>query len=275
MIKYAIDLPGIINARELGGRAVNGKYIKKGVLLRTGSTANASPKAVRILHDKYRVRKVIDLRMGNERKNTPDISISDCENIHLPVMEIRDLDLPDDDIARAEAILNSPQTDRTELFQTAYQSGMLSPELYVNFLMNERGKKAYREFFNILLENEPDNGAVLWHCTDGKDRTGCGAMLILSALGADRDTIMEDYLLTNVQCAPMLDAVRQKVSALPMPKEKLDALLFMCGGVSEEYMSHTIDTLDKKYGSVTGYLNDELGIGTAETDILCEKYLCE
>ena len=33
MLKQAIDLPGIENARELGGYAVGGKMIKKGVLL--------------------------------------------------------------------------------------------------------------------------------------------------------------------------------------------------------------------------------------------------
>lgn len=274
MTKYSINLPGIVNARELGGRTAGSKLIKKGVLLRTGSTAKALPEAVKLLHDEYRVRKVIDLRMSNERKNVPDINIADCENLHLPVMEIRDFSYPDEELTRIEEILNSPNTDRMKLFDISYESGMLSPGLYLNFLLNERGKNAYREFFKILLEHDPDNGAVLWHCTDGKDRTGCGAMLILSALGADRNTIMEDYLLTNEQCAPMLNAVRQKVSALPMPKEKLDALLFMCGGVSEEYMSHTIDTLNEQYGSVTGYLNDELGVGTAEINILRDKYLC-
>ena len=41
------------------------------------------------------------------------------------------------------------------------------------------------------------HGALLFHCTAGKDRTGMAAYLILSALGVEQKIIMEDYLLTN------------------------------------------------------------------------------
>ena len=86
---------------------------------------------------------------------------------------------------------------------------------------------------------------------------------------------MEDYLLTNEFNAAILGAVRQKAAALQMPLEKRDALIFMSGCVAERYMGHALDTLNKRYGSVTGYLRDELGVGSAELDLLKEKYLCD
>jgi protein-tyrosine phosphatase len=126
-----------------------------------------------------------------------------------------------------------------------------------------------------LSETEPDKGAVLWHCTDGKDRTGCAAMLLLSALVASRETIMEDYLLTNEYNAAVWIAVRQKAEACHMPPVKRDAMLFMSGCVEESYMEYAIDLLEKRYGDVTGYLKDALGIGSGELHALREKYLCD
>ncbi|MBR5089901.1 MAG: tyrosine-protein phosphatase [Ruminiclostridium sp.] len=268
-MEKSLDLAGISNARELGGYAVGDKYIKKGVLLRTGGLSGASPEVVKKLRDGYRVRAVADFRMSDEVSGLPDPQIQGVKNIHLPVIEMEDY--PVSDPVLFEEYQRSGG-DRMKLFEMSYRSGVLGPQMYVRFLLGERGKRAYREFFRILLE--ADEGAVLWHCTDGKDRTGCAAMLLLSALGASRETIIRDYLMTNEYNAAQIEAVRKKVSAYPMPPEKLEALLFMCGAVIESYMANAIDTLDKHYGSVEGYLEKELGVGTAELEQLKEKYLC-
>ena len=268
-MERSIGLAGISNARELGGCAVGDKYIKKGVLLRTGSLTGASPEVLEKLRDEYRVRTVVDFRMSDEVSDHPDPEIPGVKDIHLPVIEIEDYPVPDPALSGEYIKLRG---DRMKLFELSYESGMLGVDIYVRFLLGERGKRAYREFFRILLET--DEGAVLWHCTDGKDRTGCAAMLLLSALGADRETIMRGYLLTNEYNAAQIEAVRSKVSAYPMPPEKLEALLFMCGAVVGSYMTNAIDALDEKYGSAAGYLRDELNVGKAETEELKEKYLC-
>ena len=263
MIKNAIDLPGISNARELGGHHIGDKYIKKGVLLRTGGLNGATHEALSILNEKYRVQKA-------EQERLPDPHIEGAENISVSVIELEDY--PDSDPAFFEEF-TKPNADRMKLFELAYSSGVIGCDTYDLFLLGERGKTAYRRFFRILLE--VDDGAILWHCTDGKDRTGCAAMLLLSALGASCETIMEDYLLTNEFNAAILGAVRQKAAVLQMPLEKRDALIFMSGCVAERYMGHALDTLNKRYGSVTGYLRDELGVGASELDLLKEKYLCD
>ena len=50
--------------------------------------------------------------------------------------------------------------------------------------------KAYKDFFRLLIEVDSETNAVLWHCTDGKDRAGLAAALLLAALGADMKTIL-------------------------------------------------------------------------------------
>lgn len=68
-------------------------------------------------------------------------------------------------------------------------------------------QKAYRQFFDILLSHQENDGAVLFHCTAGKDRTGMGAVYLLSALGVDGHTIRQDYLATNDLIQPMVEKI--------------------------------------------------------------------
>ena len=52
----------------------------------------------------------------------------------------------------------------------------------------------YHQFLNMLLTNP---NATLFHCSSGKDRTGIGAVLIMTILGMDRKTIINDYMQSN------------------------------------------------------------------------------
>ena len=53
----------------------------------------------------------------------------------------------------------------------------------------------YRTLFDLLVEGEA--APLLFHCSAGKDRTGFGAALVLTALGATDEVVLEDYLATN------------------------------------------------------------------------------
>lgn len=55
-----------------------------------------------------------------------------------------------------------------------------------------------------MIANAEGEGATLFHCTAGKDRTGFGAFLLLHVLAVAPTTIKEDYLATNRYLAPML-----------------------------------------------------------------------
>lgn len=270
MIDNTIILPGINNARELGGYPAGDRVVKKGVLIRSGSLNKAGPEAVALLSERYRVKTIIDFRMGSVIDGNPDAEVPGAGNIRLPVVEMEDF------IARAKPELvkayMADKTDKMAMFDLEYESGLLSPEMYLIFLLGERGKKAYREFFRILLAHDPGAGALLWHCEDGKDRAGLAAMLLLTALGSDNETIMGDYLLTNAANSARLEKIRKDVESYGMPPDKVESLLFVSGGVFERYMTYAIDALEKRYGSVAGYLSEELGLTGADIRLLREKY---
>lgn len=65
-------------------------------------------------------------------------------------------------------------------------------EVYAYIIRNMQD--VYKEFFSILSEKE--NAPLLFHCSAGKDRTGIAAALLLLALGVDRETVTEDYMLS-------------------------------------------------------------------------------
>ena len=84
---------------------------------------------------------------------------------------------------------------------------------------------------------------------------------------------MRDDLLTNDYNAPKLRAIRQRIEPMGWPEEKVDALLFMSGGVSAAYMNNGIDALNREYGTVGGCLSQELAVGSDELDALKHRYL--
>ena len=61
--------------------------------------------------------------------------------------------------------------------------------------------------WNTIFQKE------VFYGTEGKDRCGLLSALLLSALGVNRGTILEDYLLTNEVNGPKSDMFYQKLLA--------------------------------------------------------------
>ncbi|MBQ9721368.1 MAG: tyrosine-protein phosphatase [Oscillospiraceae bacterium] len=268
-MEHAIKLKSVGNARELGGYAAGGMIIKHSLLLRSASLAALSPEDGERLKNIYHVAAVVDLRMGMERDAAPDPEIPGAKNRFLPVLEAADY--PGYDPALMKQF-NDPNADRLALLKTSYEMGMLSDRLYVDFLFSERGKGAYRALFDCLLAL-PEGRACLWHCTDGKDRTGVASMLVLTALGASRETVMKDYLLTNEYNAQKLAAARAGLERAPLTPELRELALFGSGAVFERFMANALNAMDERCGSAEGYLTRELGIGKTEQGELRRKFL--
>lgn len=267
-----IFLPGVSNARELGGYPVENGFVRKGVLIRSGTLAGAKPEAIQTLIETYHIQAVIDLRMRDKSIAAPDPEIAGVTQYNLPVVEMEDYAAMAGNLDRVK-MHQGKDIDRNAIFELAFEYGLLGPNMYTLFLFGSRGKEAYRRYFQILLKTDPDRGAVLWHCDDGKDRAGLATMLLLSALGADRETITADYLKTNESNAPIIEAIRREYSSLQIPQDKLNAMIFASGGVFEYYLTHAFDAIDKKYGSVIAYLQKELELTDPDIAALREKYI--
>lgn len=83
--------------------------------------------------------------------------------------------------------------------RSTQEMGMMLPDmanLYRNIVTDEFSVAQIKKVMEIVNDNSRD-GAVLWHCTEGKDRCGIISALFLLSKGIDKDTVMLDYLKTN------------------------------------------------------------------------------
>jgi protein-tyrosine phosphatase len=117
----------------------------------------------------------------------------------------------------------------------------------------------FAEFFALLLASaEP----TVFHCTAGKDRTGFAAALLLHALGATRDEVMRDYLLTN-----------ERLKAPTFVWKGLEPhVAQVLWGVRPEFLQAAFDAVDADWGGLDPFLDRALGVGPAQRVRLRELY---
>ena len=116
------------------------------------------------------------------------------------------------------------------------------------------------------------DGAVLWHCTEGKDRCGLLSAMTLFLLGVPEEDVIEDYLKTNTFAAKRIDKMYQKWRSLGISKGRAEGMLglFMA---KEEYIEAALDSVRKTYGSIDLFLRDALEISDDEKESFREKVL--
>ena len=147
----------------------------------------------------------------------------------------------------------------------------MSDDMYITTINSESAKKGFAEFFQILLDNE-EGKAVLWHCTGGKDRTGTAAVLLLSALGVDEDTILDDFALTNEFFKGKIDYMGAEAAKKTDDQEIIDGVRTLTG-VSRDFMKKMIDSLTDEYGSVENFIIEELNVSKDDIVKLQDMYL--
>ena len=160
-------------------------------------------------------------------------------------------------------ILADPHADPVRRMTAILEAGVISDQMYAEFLQGEIGKAGYRDFFRVLLET-PEGNAVLWHCTNGKDRTGVAAMLLLGVLNVDEETIMEDFMLTNLYFEEEISAMQKQLGAYIQDEGLMEDFLVASKGVAASYMRNAIDYIKENYGSIPGYVKAELGLTDAD-----------
>ena len=269
----AVPLTGVRNARELGGyAAADGRTVRQGVLLRTAKLSGAAEEDLHVLVSGYHLAVVVDFRGDTEIEAAPDPEIGGVKYLNLPVID-DSAGPPEEMEAEIEALMEqNGEITGPDRLRLAIKYGAVSDQMYVDFLSHDQGKAGYSRFFRELLALE-DGRAILFHCSEGKDRTGCAAMLILFALGADEKTVMEDFLLTNEFNADLIEADRQLLREEGIPEEEMDLCLPMMDQVSPAYMAAAILWMTETCGSPLGYITQELGVTEAEIEELRNKFL--
>lgn len=196
---------------------------------------------------------LVDLRTEEERREKPDAAIPNAR--HIPV----DLTLGAREKTKARGAPAKLETadEAREWMLQAYRE-MVCPQV----------AGAYRAVLDIVLEAQ--QGAVLFHCFSGKDRTGMVAAMLLTLLGVSGQDIMADYLETNRLRAAANRALFEQGNYASVQTWAAFNTAMM---VQPSFLQCAWDTAKTLYGGWEQYLLHVVGVSGAEVDRLREKYL--
>lgn len=267
-----IPVNGIINARDLGGYIIqDGRRLRDGMLIRSAHLADATDEDLQYLLS-IPISKVIDFRKDIELKGKTDRMVPGAEYIRL-------------EIDASGKIVSQATEDEKRLFtghkqfdvkkfmvMAAFNSmaQRIAQEMYPNLFFDPECQEQFREFFRLILETE--KGAILYHCTQGKDRTGAASALILAALGADRETIIADFDATNRVYEADVRRCCRNVRLMGGKETELATVKSFLGANTENFIK-VLDRIDREFGTMEAYLKGPIGLTDQDILTLRERYL--
>jgi len=259
-ISRALPIKSGFNFRELGGyRTKTGETIKYQKMIRSSGLFRLSDEDLSFLSE-YGVRKIVDFRSPEEKRDEPDKTIEGSENIFNPVFSI-DETMNSGDPRNMMAAMPKEGSGENQMFW-----------VYKDIVSNPHANQAYRNFFDTLLSNTENNKSVLFHCTAGKDRTGFGAAIFLSAMNVDKAVVIEDYLLSNKYLEEFARSKIEEMKEQGLPDDIISKTydLFM---VKQSYIEVAFDTIQKSSGSMDAYLEKVLLLDDKRRQKLADIYL--
>lgn len=241
---------GIANFRDLGGyRTADDKTVRWGRLYRSGDLAEASRSDLQQLA-KLELETLVDFRSGMEKTEAPDRL---PENHDFEVVAIPTLD--DGNAAIFEDLTRRMESGDFEGFDANNLMLEANRQFAVEFTPQ------FRQFLHTVVA--ADGAPVLWHCTAGKDRTGFAAAVLLQLLGVSRQTILEDYLLSD---ALSREAHSRDLTLVRWFKgEEAERQVAIMLGVDRSWLEAAFASIDENWGSFEAYARD--GLQLTETDI--------
>ncbi|MHA5100987.1 tyrosine-protein phosphatase [Oenococcus oeni] len=256
--KRVLKIKGGSNFRDLGGyQTHDGKKILWGRLFRGSALNNFTNHDLRVLKRRH-INTIIDFRSLDESLNDPDIYPETPNDIRLTVL--------DQDTTYSTI---TPE----EFHRLSHSNGFAYKQMintYRRLITDEFSQQAYRQFFDYLLNQ--DDGAILFHCTKGKDRTGIATALFFLAVGIDKKTIFQDYLLTDTYNHEQTEVELERMVERGEDDDDIDNVKHFLL-TDRNYLENAFAAMDEIAGSPQAYLKKYLGLSDEKIQILRNKYL--
>ena len=257
-----IPFEKIENFRDLGGlETADGRTVKTGLLYRSSSLSNASEKDIEKLAE-LGISQVIDLRSPTEQQNCPNPKIGNAENIPLPIINDAKVGITMDngmkEMMKQNLLAVFPDVEAAKKFM--YKT-------YFETVIDEFAVEQFSRFAKLLLESD---GASVWHCTAGKDRTGTGAVIVYELLGVPKDVIIEDYLYTNACLAE--DIEKGAAAAEQTGGKTAGDVLRSLFSVNRGNIEAIYSAIEQKFGGFDNYIRTGLGLDEQFIADFKEKY---
>lgn len=246
--KRIIQLENSINIRDIGGyTGLDGRKVKWGRVIRSEELCHLSNKDVSYFEN-LDLKHAFDFR--NEAKAVKHVDrLPETTAYHLlPIFDDLDFGMGQIDFTQPGTV--------DQFMRTVYK------------IQTEKRAQCFAEVLKYLTL--PHEQPILYHCTNGKDRTGFMTYLVLSLLGVDEATIISDYTLTNLTFDESFDLLGNIMS------EELgieNHHLWEFYGVKPAWLKISINYIQDNFGSVENYLLSETDLTDQDFEKIRENLL--
>ena len=246
----------VVNFRDVGGLATkDGRTVKWGRLYRSDNLSGLKKEEFDKFNDLH-IQTVFDLRTANEIKGKEDNLPPNTSYVHFPTVE----DNEDMLTKMRGKVVNGKITEE--------QSLQLMLQLYRGSIADN--VPLLKELVRQILHSD---NPVLYHCSAGKDRTGIVTALVLLVLNVDRQTIVNEYLLSNYYRRAKLQKILTKATLAKAIKWHLQLKAiqnFMA--VDERYINAAFGLIDTNYGGTDLFIQNQLGISADDRSRIIAKF---
>lgn len=235
-----LTLEKIINCRDLGGYPCrDGRVTQFGRFLRCGMPDTPSPEDIVELL-KYGVTAELDLRGPWEAENIPSVFkfIDAVEYHHVCLFDV-----------------NAAVSEE--------YSGSLEDSYKISI---ENYKENYAKALKAIADAK--KGCVLFNCYFGKDRTGLLAALLLSIAGVAPEDIIADYQVSYTYILPYIEKEKNNPDGTMWETNEENFYS------NPELMASVLNFINKKYGSVLGYVKS-IGIDDETIEKIRNRFFDE
>lgn len=195
------------------------------------------------------IRSVFDLHTTKEVTATPDKLPDGASYSHIDIIGN----------AASGSVINSVHPS------SAAEAIAIMKSVYTLFVDDSGIRSQLNRIFNEMASAKE---AVLFHCSEGKDRTGWVTAILQSIAGVDKASIMENYLVSNDYTRARTDATLSHMSPA------LQAIYQPLLTVDASYMEAGLSAICNTYGTMDYYLKEGLELSQEIIDVLRGKMVC-
>jgi protein-tyrosine phosphatase len=260
-----VPLAGGSNFRDVGGYvAADGRRIRWNTVYRSGALSRLHATDWQWFVERD-IGTVCDLRSDQERELAPTLWQGGARTEHLGVAYA------------AELIFTprSPAMSTNNVNEMHHSLYALFPRLLA---------PSFRAMFDALIAGQVP---LIVHCSAGQDRTGLAIGLLLVALGVPQDTIVEDYMLStdfrrveneldHQSLAQLADRnIVASFYAQRIAQQGVEVMRArpLVNSVGEPLLLDAFAAIVNDWGSIEGYLEQELGMDPERIALLRENCL--
>jgi protein tyrosine/serine phosphatase len=246
-----MKLEGGINFRDMGGYLTkDGRRIKRQKFFRSGSLSRLTANDCQAL-EALSIKYILDYRDHHESENDKDVIWTGVQHECAP--------------ANPRSHQSTPNKD---FFSEEVLSGIQENYMESLYRLLPFANPAYQRLFH-KVENLGE-GALVQHCAVGKDRTGVGSALLLLALGTTKETVFEDYLITEERLGSYRNEVLSRIAG-KFSEKALTNFQYMMRA-NEKFLHAGLEAIIERYGNFEDYFSAEFNLTTDKLAALRARY---